>query len=125
MFGRSKTIGTWASLAILAGLGLTFSGDALADSERVTKRTNSHIKACVIEISKQANYDDATRVVHLVDELNQKNLVELEIGITTSVYAEDDETAVRAYRTACTTGHLADVVKVRVSETDADAERKS
>ena len=124
MFGHGKTIGTWASLAMLAGLGLTLSGDALAESERVMARTNPHIEACVMEISKKADYSDATRVVHEVDWLNQKNLVELEIGITTSVFYGDDEATVRTYRTACTTGNLADVVKVRVTETKARAERQ-
>lgn len=124
MFGHSKTIGTWASVAMLAGLGLTLSSDALAGSERVMARTNPHIEACVAEISKQADYSNATRVVHEVDWLNQKNLVELEIGITTSVFYDDDETTVRTYRTACTTGNLAQVVKVRVTETKARAERQ-
>lgn len=124
MFGHGKTIGTWASLSMLAGLGLALSSDALAESERMMARTNPHIEACVMEISKQADYSNATRVVHQVDWLNQKNLVELEIGITTSVYVDDDETALRTYRTACTTGNFADVVKVRVAETGAKAERQ-
>lgn len=124
MFGHGKTIGTWASLAMLAGLGLTLSSDALAESERVMARTNPHIEACVMEIGKKADYSDATRVVHEVDWLNQKNLVELEIGITTSVFYGDDEANVRTYRTACTTGNLAHVVKVRVTETKARAERQ-
>lgn len=122
MFGHGKTIGTWASLAMLAGLGLTLSGNALAGSERVMARTNPHIEACVMEISKQVDYSNATRVVHEVDWLNQKNLVELEIGITTSVFFGDDETTTRIYRTACTTGNLADVIKVRVTESRATAE---
>lgn len=125
MFGNGKTIGTWASLAVLAGLGLTLSSDALAGSERVMERTNPHIEACVMAIGKHADYANATRVVHEVDWLNQKNLVELEIGITTSVYFDgDDEATVRTYRTACTTGNLAQVVKVRVTETETRAERQ-
>ncbi len=124
MFGRGKTIGTVASFAMLVSLGLTLTCDAHAESDRAMKRTNSHIKACVVEISKQADYEDATKVVHLVDRLNQKSLVELEIGVTTSVYSEDEEVAVRTYRTACTTGHFADVVKLRVAKTDTAQERK-
>ena len=124
MFDRGKTIGTWASLAMLVSLGLTLTCDAHAESDRALKRTNSHIKACVVEISKQANYDDATKVVHLVDRLNQKSLVELEVGITTSVYSGDEDVAVRTYRTACTTDHFADVVKVRVAKTDPTKERQ-
>lgn len=124
MFERGKTIGNWASLAMLVSLGLTLTCDAHAESDRAMKRTDSHIKACVVEISKQANYADATRVVHLVDRLNQKSLVELEIGVTTSVYSDDDEVAVRTYRTACTTGHFADVVKLRVAKTDSTEQRK-
>ena len=124
MFGHGKTIGTWASVAMLAGLGLTLSSDALAESERVMARTNPHIEACVMEISKKADYSNATRVVHEVDWLNQKNLIELEIGITTSVFYGDDDTTVRIYRTACTTGNLADVIKVRVTESLATTERQ-
>jgi hypothetical protein len=124
MFERGKTIGTWASFAMLVSLGLTLTCDAHAESDRVIKRTDSQIEACVAEISKEANYAGATRVVHVVDRLNQKSLVELDIGVTTSVYAGDDKVAVRTYRTACTTGHFADVVKLRVAETDATEERK-
>ena len=124
MFERGKTIGTWASLAMLVSLGLTLTCDAHAESDRAAKRTDSHIKACVAEISKEANYADATRVVHVVDRLNQKNLVELDIGVTTSVYADDEKVAVRTYRTACTTGHFANVVKLRVAKTAAPKERK-
>ena len=124
MFERGKTIGTWASFAMLVSLGLTLTCDAHAESDRAMKRTNSHIKACDTEISKEANYEDATRVVHVVDRLNQKNLVELDIGVTTSVYADDDEVAVRTYRTDCTTGHFADVVKLRVAKTTAAEDRK-
>lgn len=124
MFGRGKTIGTVASFAMLVSLGLTLTCDAHAESDRAMKRTNSHIKACVTEISKEANYADATRVVHVVDRLNQKNLVELDIGVTTSVYGDDEDVAVRTYRTNCTTGHFADVVKLRVAKTDTPADRK-
>ena len=124
MFERGKTIGTWASLAMLVSLGLTLTCDAHAESDRAIKRTNSHIKACVAEISKEASYADATRVVHVVDHLNQKNLVELDIGVTTSVYADDEDVAVRIYRSDCTTGHFADVVKLRVAREEGAAERK-
>ena len=124
MFERGKTIGTWASFAMLVSLGLTLTCDAHAESDRAVKRTNSHIKACVAEIDKEVNITDATRVVHVVDRLNQKNLVELDIGVTTSVYSDDD-VAVRTYRTACTTGHFADVVKLRVAKTDTPVDRKS
>ncbi len=124
MFGRGKTIGNWASLAMLVSLGLTLTCDAHAETDRAVKRTDSHIKACVVEISKQANYADATKVVHVVDRLNQKSLVELDIGVTTTVYSDEEDVAVRTYRTACTTGHFADVIKVRVAETDSAEERK-
>ena len=125
MFERGKTIGTWASFAMLVSLGLTLTCDAHAESDRAVKRTNSHIKACVAEISREANYADATRVVHVVDRLDQKNLVELDIGVTTSVYSDDRDVAVRTYRTACTTSHFADVVKLRVAKTNSSEDRKS
>ena len=124
MFERGKTIGTWASFAMLVSLGLTLTCDAHAESDRAVKRTDSHIKACVTEISKEANYADATRVVHVVDRLNQKSLVELDIGVTTSVYSDDEDVAVRTYRTACTTGHFSNVVKLHVAKTDTTAGRK-
>jgi predicted nucleotidyltransferase len=124
MFERGKTIGIWASFAMLVSLGLTLTCDAHAESDRAAKRTNSHIKACVTEISKEANYADATRVVHVVDRLNQKSLVELDIGVTTSVYSVDEDVAVRIYRTACTTGHFANVVKLHVAKTGTSADRK-
>jgi len=68
---------TTLSLSMLALLGLTMTCDAYADSNRDQRRTMKHVRSCVAEIAKHANYDDASRALHLVERLKQKNLVEL------------------------------------------------
>jgi hypothetical protein len=122
MTEHGKTLTTWTSLALLAVLGLSLSCDARAETTRGEHRTQAQIEACVAELGKHADYANATRVVHVVDKLNQRSLVELEIGISTSLFNKDGETIGRAYRTSCTTGHFGDIVKLRVNLTEPQDE---
>ena len=117
MTDRVKTI---SSLVALGMLGLTLTCGARAVTGMGERVTNLQIDACVAEISRHADYTQAHRVVHLVDRLDQKNLVELEVGIDTSVYVGEGETAKRVYRTRCTTDTLGDVVKFRVRQGSQD-----
>ena len=104
-----------SSLLVLAMLGLTLSGNARAETDMGERVTNLQIDACVSQINRHADYTEAHRVVHLVDRLSQRNLIELEVGISTSVYVGDDEAAARVYATRCTTDTLGGVVRFRVS----------
>lgn len=102
------------SLSMLALLGLTMTCDAYADSNRDQRRTIKQVRSCVDEIGKHANYDDASRALHLVEALKQKNLVELEIHIETSVYAADGEPVIRKYKTSCLVAGLGNLVDFRI-----------
>ncbi len=102
------------SLSLLALLGLTMTCDAYADSNRDQHRTMKYVRSCVAEIAKHANYDGASRAIHWVDRLNQKNLVELEIRIETTVYAADGEPATRKYETLCLVAGLGNLVDFRM-----------
>ena len=108
---------TTLSLSTLALLGLTLTCDAYADADsRNERRTMKQVRSCVSEIAKSANYDDASRALHLVERLNQKNLIELEIRIETSVYTVGDEPATRKYKTSCLVGGLGNLVEFRIDE---------
>ena len=104
------------SLSMLALLGLTMTCDAYADTNRDQRRTMKQVRSCVAEIAKHANYDDASRALHLVERLKQKNLIELEIRIETSVYAAADEPAARKYKTSCLVAGLGNLVDFRIDE---------
>jgi len=108
------------SLSMLALLGLTMTCDAYADSNREQRRTIKQVRSCVAEIAKHANYDDASRALHLVERLKQKNLVELEIRIETSVYAADGEPVTRKYKTSCLVAGLGKLVDFRIDVMDLD-----
>jgi hypothetical protein len=120
----ANRIMTVSSLAIAAMLLLAPGSTTRAETEMAERLTNRQIDSCVAEIGKRADYAEAHRVVHLVDRLDQKNLVELEVGITTNVYVGDDEAAARVYRTRCTTDTLADVIKLRVHRSAAAANQR-
>ena len=105
---------TTLSLSMLALLGLTMTCDAYADTNRDQRRTIKQIRSCVAEIAKHANYDDASRAIHWVGRVNQKNLVELEIRIETTVYAVDGEPATRKYKTSCLVAGLGNLVDFRI-----------
>ena len=108
------------SLSMLALLGLTMTCDAYADTNRDQRRTMKQVRSCVAEIAKHANYDDASRALHLVERLKQKNLVELEIRIETSVYAADGEPVTRKYKTSCLVAGLGKLVDFRIDVVDLD-----
>ena len=105
---------TTLSLSMLALLGLTMTCDAYADTNRDQRRTMKQVRSCVAEIAKHASYGDASRAIHWVDRLNQKNLVELEIRIETTVYAVDGEPATRKYKTSCLVAGLGNLVDFRI-----------
>ncbi len=111
MNNHGKTI---LSLSTLALLGLTMTCDAYADANRDKRRTIKQVRYCVSEIAKHADYDDASRAVHWVEKLTQKNLLEIEIHIETTVYAENGDLATRKYKTSCLIAGMGDLVDFRI-----------
>ena len=102
------------SLTTLAALGLAITCDASAGPDRGAYRTKEQIRSCVAEIGKHANYGDASRVVHWVAKLEQRNLVEMEIKIDTTVYVDGKEKIAREYSASCVTGTMGDLVEFKI-----------
>ena len=109
---RTRTL---TSLTTLAVFGLTVASGAAAASSRYEHRADEQIQACVVEVGKYADYRDASRVLHRVATLNQKNLIELEIRIETSIFSATDDMLVREYAVSCVTDTMGDVVKFRIN----------
>jgi hypothetical protein len=110
MNDRIKTLG---SATVLALLGLAIVPEAGAGSVPATRGTSAPIQACVAEIGKYADYGGASRVVHAVAALDQRNLVEMEIKVETSVYTKDGAVA-REYTASCVTGSLGKLLKFHI-----------
>ena len=122
MNDRGKTL---LSLSTLALLGLTMTCDAYAGANRSERRTIEQVRSCVSEIAKHADYDDASRAIHWVDKLTQKNLVELEIRIETTVFAADGEQASRKYRTSCVVAGIRNLVDFQIDSVALNSETQS
>lgn len=110
------------SLITLALFGLAFLCDANAGSVRSKRHTSEQIQTCISEIGRNANYENASRVVHWIAALNQRNLVEMEIKIETSVSLKSDDVVAREYRTVCVTGTMGDLVDFRIDVVGTDLE---
>ena len=122
MNDRGKTL---VSLSTLALLGITMTCDAYAGTNRSERRTMERVRSCVSEIAKRADYNDASRAIHWVDKLTQKNLAELEIRIETTVYAADGELVSRKYRTSCVVAGMRNLVDFRIDPVELDSETQS
>ena len=107
---QSKTM---MSLSIAALLGLTWTCNADAAQTHGKVRASKQIQACVAEINRNANYDEAFRVVHWVASLEQRNLAETLIGIETTVQLLGDN-ADRKYRASCVTDTMGKLVEFRL-----------
>ena len=101
------------SISIAALLGLALTCNVNAAQTHGKARADRQIQACVAEIGRHANYDAASRVVHRVESLKQRNLAELQIGIETTVHLNGDDTA-REYRATCVTDTMGKLVKFRL-----------
>ena len=101
---------TAMSLSIVALLGLSLTCNVNAAQTHGKARTDRQIQACVAEIGLHANYDEASRVVHRVESLEQRNLAEMKIGVETTVFLKDDGSE-REYRASCVTDTMGNLVK--------------
>ena len=117
MTGQAKSI---LSLTSVVLLGVTLTCDASAETAWGQQRTDEQIQTCVAEIGKHANYNNASRVIHRVTELDQKNLIELVIRVETSVYGLDDAAVITEYSASCTTETMGDLVNFRINAVRSD-----
>lgn len=122
MNDRGKTI---LSLSTLTLLSLTMTCDAYASTNRNERRTIEQVRSCVSEIAKHADYDNASRAIHWVERLTQRNLAELEIRVETTVYAAEGELISRKYRTSCVVAGLRNLVVFRIDPVQLDPETQS
>jgi hypothetical protein len=122
MNDRGKTL---LSLSTLALFGISMTCDAYAGTDRSERRTMEQVRSCVFEIAKHANYSDASRAIHWVDKLTQKNLAELEIRIETTIYAADGELVSRKYRTSCVVAGMRNLVDFRIDPVELHTKTKS
>jgi hypothetical protein len=97
-------------------LGLSLACDASAAVERDNKAITDPVEACIAEIGERVDYDGASRVVHQVVAIDQKNLIELSIRIETSVLFDDESGTSRGYLASCVTGVLGKIVKFRLDD---------
>lgn len=96
------------------------STPALAhDPVEGARNMDREIGMCVAEVGKQADYDEARRVVHKVVDIEQKNLAEQRIRIETLVYTADGDAWSREYASNCVTRGALKVVSFDIAETDA------
>lgn len=116
MTNRHKAA-TYLTTSLL--IALTMAGDIRAESSRYGARVYENVLTCVAEIGKRASYDAGARVLHRVTSVTQRNLVEMEIRIDTTVYA--NAVPVRAYSAACVTDRFGNPVKVWVDAIDTIA----
>ena len=107
---------TYRSLLTLTLIAFAFMCDASQASDRSKRSDARDIRACIVEISKNADYAGASRVMHWVVGLKQRNVEELEVRIETYVYEDRDAEPVKEYTTSCVTGALGGLVRFRMRE---------
>ncbi len=93
---------------------LVFGGTAAA-SDNGELRYASEVKSCVAEVGDYANYSDATRVRHAVVKVKQTSIGSV-FRISTLVFTDSDEIAVREYASYCVARGDDKPVKFRIDE---------
>ena len=111
----SKAVRPLVIVYSLVLFAVSLACNAEAASSRDQIRANQYIQPCIAEISKHADYTSGARVVHFVEKLHQKNLVEMAIKVSTVVYAQDGVTISSAYDASCVIASLGEVVKFRIA----------
>ncbi len=95
MIRKHTILAAAAVLSLIPFAGTASAADAAA-------KYVSEVQACVTEIGRHANYDDARRVRHTVVVLKQSR-ARFVFAIDTSVFTDSEESAARQYTTRCIT----------------------
>ncbi len=90
-------IGLTSTLAVL---GLTFIGYSASAADLADIGLEHEVNACVAEVRNQADFADATRVRHDVVAI-ERRIVGYTLNISTSVYGEAGDEAIRSYAATC------------------------
>jgi len=109
-------ISTAAVSISLAIAGFVFSASAFALPGLSSQAPQSSIKQCVAEIREQANYDDAGRVLHVVESKHRRGGRGHEITIDTTVFGVDGNEVIREYATVCSVSNSAVTKYFKINE---------
>ena len=102
-------------LAVAAAITLLTIGGPVAASDNGDIKFAREVNSCIAEVNDHANYNDATRVRHIVVEI--KNTFRgYVLTIDTSVYRKSDDTAIREYASYCVAKGDGKPVKFRINE---------
>ena len=88
--------------------GLFIANAAFAVPSLDAEAPESSVDACVAEVSSNANYDAAGKVLHSVDS-KPRSVSGHKISIDTIVFGEDGETVIREYKSNCAIDKQADI----------------
>lgn len=100
------------------------SGSALAAPQVWTTFEQADIdlevQSCLAEVSNHADYNGATAVRHEVTVSDRRGIGH-RLDIRTSVYADTDDNAIRAYATKCLVYRDNEPARFKISEADNGA----
>ncbi len=110
-----RTINTKTAIS-LALLGMFFTvGAAQAEYGYPEVAPQETIDACVAEIAKKANYEEANYVRHEVRSKARATIGHT-LNINTLVYNEADGQVIREYRTLCAVSNRPEPVAFKIRE---------
>ena len=111
MISRQKILTALTVLTLVP-----FAGLASAASQKSPYA--SEVESCVAEVSRHANYDQATRVRHTVVIVKETRM-RFVFTIDTSVFTDSTETAAREYTTFCVARGDGTPLKFRIKHSSA------
>ncbi len=109
-------------LTVAAAITLLTIGGPAAASDNEKLPYDSEVNSCVAEVGNHANYNDASRVLHIVVKVKRRPGIGPRVGIgyvftiDTSVFTDSDEIAVREYASYCVARGDETLVKFRIDE---------
>ena len=112
MINRQQILTTAAAITLL-----TIGGPATASDDGKLAYDNE-VKTCIVEVGDHANYNDATRVRHNVVKVKNTSIGYV-FRISTLVFTDSDEIAVRDYASYCVAEDDDKPVKFRIDEISA------
>ncbi len=87
-------------LTVAAAISLLTIGGPVAASDNGNIAFESEVNSCIAEINDHANYNDATRVRHIVVAI-KNTFIGYVLTIDTDVFTKSDEIAIREYASYC------------------------
>ena len=98
-----------------AVIGLLVFADTASAKDLEDLGLEHEVNACVAEVRDHANFEDAVRVRHDIVAIERRT-VGYTMNITTSVYSDAADDAIRAYATTCVVNGNNKPMKFSISE---------